>query len=195
MSKVKQNGTSLWKGRLGAKSSEVSLGSNTTSGVIRFGIRHRTGENTAFTAEMPISSLEDPSIWTCMKVDSHLRYDSPMPSLTEEFCSFISWWCWTNLGNSWICQNIWLPRPGWLWNGGYPPRCRIKGNLSFQWIKKFFMTHASLSGWEGVLENLSVQRAQSSEEWKLLIHILELQAIQLALLHWTLCLWGLPVGV
>ncbi|XP_069820999.1 uncharacterized protein [Dendropsophus ebraccatus] len=56
-------------------------------------------------------------------------------------------------------------------------------------------TDASLRGWGGVWNDLTVQGTWSAKEACLPINILELRAIRLSLLHWQTQLHGLPVRV
>lgn len=65
--------------------------------------------------------------------------------------------------------------------------------LPISW--KTVLTDACLSGWEGVVDHLSVQGTWSPQERLMPINVLELRAIPLMLLHWIDLLQGLPVRI
>lgn len=60
---------------------------------------------------------------------------------------------------------------------------------------KVMTTDEGMSGQGGVEESLLDQGMWLSEERKLTINILEIQAIQLTLLDWSVYLEGLPIRV
>lgn len=99
-----------------------------------------------------LSSLEQTSICYCMNV-LRLKVASFEAVLYTPFQSRLT-----------LC--LLTPKPGFSWNGGYPPNTVIwEAFLSVMW--KVLTMDASLTGWEGVLDSLSFQVTWSTEEARL----------------------------